>query len=171
MDKAIICDIDGTLANHEHRLHFVDAHKNKKFNFIGRTWWDIEANKKFKPDYDSFYDAMDKDTVNEWCSTLIYCMYLELRCQTLLVTGRPYKYQHQTENLIYEALADIERTKYIKLFMRLDEDFRPSPILKKEIYDREIKGKYDVLFVIEDSSGCAKMYRSLGLTVLNCKGD
>ena len=38
--------------------------------------------------------------------------------------------------------------------------------VKREIYEREIKDKYDVLFVLEDHEKCARMYKELGLTVL-----
>jgi hypothetical protein len=45
-------------------------------------------------------------------------------------------------------------------------DHRPSHIVKREIYEREIRDKYEVLFVLEDNEDCCQMYRSLGLTVL-----
>lgn len=69
----IIFDLDGTLADCEHRRHFVDPEKNPEFshrcNPRGQEnmqelsgWYHLETNRKFKPDWKSFYEACDKDT-------------------------------------------------------------------------------------------------------------
>ena len=38
----------------------------------------------------------------------------------------------------------------------------------KEIYDNELKGKYNIKFIVDDRDQVVKMWRSLGLTVLQC---
>jgi hypothetical protein len=71
----IIFDLDGTLANRDHRLHFVDPARNPDYEF--KTFWRSNGNpnnigkwqKKevgifFAADYESFEDACDKDTPN-----------------------------------------------------------------------------------------------------------
>ena len=50
------------------------------------------------------------------------------------------------------------------LYMRKDGDYRPDCIVKREIYEQEIKDKYDVVGVFEDRDSCVKMWRALGLT-------
>src|ERR1044071_7477113 len=50
MKLDIVVDLDGTLANVDHRTPLV---------------------RRDKPDWDAFYAACDKDGLNEWCATLI----------------------------------------------------------------------------------------------------
>ncbi len=68
----IIFNLDGTLADCEHRRHFVDPSYRKdcvkwmsnttKEQWVYQDGWDkIETRKIFKPDWQSFYDSCDKD--------------------------------------------------------------------------------------------------------------
>lgn len=71
----IIFDLDGTLADCEHRRHFVDPAKNSNATFIYDDLDDLGqclsltgnyylkgTETKWKPDWKSFYEACDKDT-------------------------------------------------------------------------------------------------------------
>ena len=144
--SAIIVDIDETLANTGHRVHFV----------------------KQKPrDWDSYYAGMDE--VNLWCREIVMAMFCR-RKKILFVTGRPEKYRLTTIDWIkssaFNGISPGPATW--ELLMRPDDDFRPDNVLKKEIWEREIKDKYDVLFVIEDRLRVVQMWRSIGLTCLQC---
>ena len=51
--------------------------------------------------------------------------------------------------------------------MRTEWDFRQDYEIKKEIYENEIKDKYDVKYVFEDRDQVVNMYRNeLWLTTL-----
>lgn len=50
------------------------------------------------------------------------------------------------------------------LYMRAEGDSRKDSIVKQEIYERHIKGKYNVLGVFDDRNQVVDMWRSLGLT-------
>lgn len=52
-----------------------------------------------------------------------------------------------------------------KLFMREEGDHRSDEITKKEIYENRIKPWYDVVCVFEDRNRVVKMWRDLGLLV------
>lgn len=52
------------------------------------------------------------------------------------------------------------------LLMRPEGSFLPGPEQKKLIYEKEIKDKYYVDFILDDSSKVVKMWRELGLTCL-----
>lgn len=52
------------------------------------------------------------------------------------------------------------------LFMRKTGDYRKDVIVKKEIYEEHIKGKYNVRFVLDDRSSVVRGWRLLGLTCL-----
>jgi len=50
--------------------------------------------------------------------------------------------------------------------MRSQGDTRPDEIVKREIYEEHIKPLYNVDFVLDDRNKVVKMWRSLGLKVL-----
>ncbi|GIG60923.1 hypothetical protein Lfu02_52950 [Longispora fulva] len=52
------------------------------------------------------------------------------------------------------------------LFMRPAGDQRKDSIVKKEIFNREIRDKYQVACVFDDRMQVVRMWRSLGLTVM-----
>jgi len=77
----------------------------------------------------------------------------------LLVSGREDTYAPQTmaflkKNGIYSKA----------LFMRKARDERPDWLVKEEIYNDHIKGKYNVEFCIDDRDRIVDMWRSQGLT-------
>jgi hypothetical protein len=79
----------------------------------------------------------------------------------LFVSGRPDSCRDDSEKWLTD-----NRLYFDKLFMRKHGDYRPDDIVKKEIYDNEIKDQYDVFFVVDDRDRVVKMWRSLGLTCL-----
>lgn len=60
---------------------------------------------------------------------------------------------------------------YHDLFMRGEGDSRSDVIVKTEIYEEHIKGKYNVLFVLDDRPRIVKMWCDLGIYTLNCNQD
>ena len=58
-----------------------------------------------------------------------------------------------------------------ELFMRADGDFRPDEIVKRELFDNHVKPRYDVIGVIDDRGKVVRMWRELGLTVLDVAGN
>lgn len=63
--------------------------------------------------------------------------------------------------------------KYTALHMRAEGDNRKDNIVKRELYEQHIAGKYNVLFVLDDRNQVVDMWRNeLGLTVLQvAEGD
>jgi predicted kinase len=144
---AIIVDLDGTLCNMEHRLHFVNLEEGQKKN-----WKD-------------FFDNMSKDEVNVWCKDIILSLYEETKI--VLCSGRPDNYRMATENW----LANNE-IPYHALYMRNRADQRQDNITKEVILDFELLSRYSPHFFIDDRSQVVEMYRKRGFTVLQCaKGN
>jgi FMN phosphatase YigB (HAD superfamily) len=141
MDKAIIVDLDGTLCDCEHRVHHV--HKEEK-------------------DWKSFNDGMVNDDLNVWCAKLIEAMNGN-GFKTIFVTGRDENYRTHTEDWLSK-----HQINYHHLHMRPVMDYRGDDEIKKEIYDNDIKDKFDVLFVVDDRLSVVKMWRSIGLVCLQC---
>jgi predicted kinase len=92
----------------------------------------------------------------------------------IFVSGRSAVCRKETLRwLIQHDLMVPENSSYPHqdlLYMRDEGDMRDDRIVKREIYDRHIAGKYNVRFVLDDRPKVIRMWRELGLTVLDC-GD
>jgi uncharacterized HAD superfamily protein len=141
MPKAIIVDIDGTLADVEHRVHHVRSND--------KNWH-------------AFNEGMSDDSLNFWCLDLICAMKNE-ETETLLVTGRGEEYRQHTEEWLKK-----HNVPYSKLFMRKARDHRGDDLIKREIYDTKIKDHYKILFVVDDRLSVVRMWREIGLVCLQC---
>lgn len=68
-----------------------------------------------------------------------------------------------------ETLAWLERYVTVPiagLYMRSHGDNRDDVIVKRELFDRNVRGKYNVQFVLDDRNKVVKMWREMGLTCL-----
>ncbi len=142
-NRYIIVDIDGTLANIDHRRHYVES-SPKKWN--------------------KFFRLIPEDIPNQWCIDIIKCLKSWENIKTILCTGRMYKHGYETEEWLKKY--DIN---YEMIFYRKDGDFRSDDIVKQEIYEQKIKHLFSpILFVIDDRKQVVDMWRKQGLTCLQC---
>jgi hypothetical protein len=91
-----------------------------------------------------------------------HILYVSGRSDVCDTATRTWLYDHVHGTAVafgYEYLLE-------GLFMRADGDFRPDTVIKREIYDRHIAGKYTVRGVFEDRNSMVRMWRDLGLTCL-----
>jgi hydroxymethylpyrimidine pyrophosphatase-like HAD family hydrolase len=139
--KAIIVDLDGTLCNVDHRVHFV---RQKPKN------------------WQAFNQGMINDELNLWCFELIKAMKAS-GYHILFVTGRDDHFKNQTMTWLNQHLI-----VYDKLFMRLAGDFREDSEVKEEIFKKDIEKNYQVLFVVDDRKSVVDKWRELDLICLQC---
>ena len=139
----IICDIDGTIANCDHRKHYIT---NKPKN------------------HDAFYAGVRDD---EPIYKIIYLLGTMLEYyippSLTFVTGRPERTRKDTEWWLAEYLH-LQPTDY-RMFMRKDKDYRQDYLVKQDILDQHID-KSKVLFVLDDRDQVVQMWRRNGLTCL-----
>jgi hypothetical protein len=133
----IICDLDGTLANCEHRRHYVE---NKPKN------------------WDAFYAGVSDDIVDDTVLTLLR----DLDRYVVFCTGRPERCRVDTDAWIGEHYGRVRR---YELLMRQDGDYRADYIVKQELLDNHID-KDRVLFVLDDRQQVVDMWRRNGLVCL-----
>jgi hypothetical protein len=154
MKDTIICDLDGTLANCEHRVHHV---RNKPKN------------------WDAFYAGVREDEVNGPVLNILdkFLCYEGLRYNIIFCSGRPERCREDTVWWLKEV-AHIwysEHSTDVQLFMRKDGDYRADYIVKQEILDTQID-KDRVLFVLDDRQQVVDMWRRNGLTCFQvAEGD
>jgi predicted kinase len=107
-------------------------------------------------------DRVDEDLVNRPIQLLIQFIRSNVtKLHIFFVSGREDKCREKTEKWLHENWFSFDA-----LLMRKTSDFRKDCIVKKEIYDEHIKGKFNVLYVLDDRSQVVKMWREQGLTVL-----
>lgn len=85
----------------------------------------------------------------------------------LNTTGRPY-FGEGTPEIIAATKKWLAKHDVVvdELFFRPVKDYSPGADCKKKIYEDNIKGKYNVQFVLEDNYKCVKMWREQGLVCL-----
>lgn len=85
----------------------------------------------------------------------------------LFTSGRSDECRDLTLNWIYEALANdwLEGDDFV-LLMRKAGDQRKDTIVKEEIFREHIMNKYDVRLVLDDRPSVCRMWRDLGLDVV-----
>lgn len=106
----VLCDLDGTLANIDHRWHFVQQEPK---------------------DWQAFFEAMPADTV---CSVVLETLEIAYKQghAVFFVTGRPDTYRVQTE----VWLEDICSWQEPVVFMRRGGDHRSDIVVKEEMLMR-----------------------------------
>lgn len=121
---------------------------------------DIDGTLALFGDKNPYYRDFENDGVNEDVIDIVQRVVDQLH-GIVYVSGRKKQFHTATTYWLRKNhLPDGP------LFMRNDDDNREDSIVKKEIYEREIKGKYNVDFVLDDRNRVVTMWRSLGLTCL-----
>lgn len=164
----IIFDLDGTLADYEHRRHFVDPHLNLTRNGDANGSYD----NGWKPDWDAFYEKCYQDTpiypvwdqfnhVKQW--------HEEYR----IWSGRSESVRQKTiawlmnKCPIRPTYWNEESWNFI-LKMRPIGDFTPDDVLKEKWLDEELAKGNTVEYVFDDRPKVVRMWRRRGIFVFNC---
>ena len=139
----VIWDIDGTLANIDHRRAWVDGSKGYK-------------------DFDKFYDLMVEDP--PYIDMVGMCNMQHLNTWTIFFcTGRPESYRQQTEQWLKDH-GVLAALKDINLLMRPDKlRYKPDFVIKEQMMNDLHEAGYEIHMVWEDRDQACKMWRSHGL--------
>jgi predicted kinase len=112
-------------------------------------------------------DTLKKD-VSNIIDMIITDKYDSSRTNDIIImSGRDSVCRPETE----QWLAD-NHIGYNNLYMRPQGDIRSDDVVKKELYETHINGKYNVLGVFDDRDSVVALWRSLGLTCFQvAEGD
>jgi predicted kinase len=150
---AIVCDLDGTLCNVEHRRHHVRTEGKKK------NWM-------------AFMDGIKDDTVNLWCEDLLNRFGQDYKI--VYCSGRGHEqWQPTVDWLNKNDLLDfsnqfLDWENKASLYMRMSGDSRQDNVVKEIILDFEILTRYTPYFMIDDRTQVVSMWRKRGFTCLQC---
>lgn len=148
MKKAIIFDIDGTLADASHRLHFIQG-----------------PSKNWK----AFFDSMGKDQPIDTVCTVFGFLYLpnvlgrmNVDTEIVFCTGRPESHRSITERWICKTLTPDP----LRIYMRKTGDHRPDHVVKEEMIEQMRADGLEPFIAFEDRTRCVEMWRKNGITCL-----
>lgn len=142
MPKAVLFDIDGTLADLSHRLHHINRHP---------------------VNWDAFFAAVGDDAVIEPVRELAQALH-GAGYRIILVSGRTDKVRDLTIGWL-EAHA----IPFDGLHMRREGDYRQDFIVKSELLDVILAEGHEILCVVDDRPSVVNMWRERGLTCLQCR--
>lgn len=143
LPHAIIVDIDGTL-----------AHMTKS----GRLRFGAQA--------PYMWEHVGEDAIDEAVLEIVHD-YARKFDTVILASGRKDICREQTLQWLYK-----HKVPFNELHMRKEGDDRNDAIVKEEIYEQEIEGRFNIDFVLDDRDRVVAMWRSKGLKCLQvAEGD
>jgi len=149
MKKGIfIFDIDGTVADMSHRLHYIQG---------------------WNKDYDKFYGSVSEDKPIEDVIDILRLLFLDHH-RIIFMTGRSEVCREDTIKWIRKHIYHGNKDINIELHMRPSRDWRPDTTIKMEMWyglDESIRSK--VKGVFEDRNSVVEMWRGLGVRCYQVK--
>jgi len=138
--RVILCDLDGTVADLSHRLHFISGET--------KNW-------------DGFFAACPADSLIQDVANTVRTLS-DAGCSIIYVTGRSDAIRAQTAQWIADNFLPDG-----PIYMRKAGDHRHDNIVKSELLDHLLDSvrRDDILGAFEDRKQVVDMYRQRGLTV------
>lgn len=135
MPRAVIVDIDGTIAHNDGKRSFYD------------------------------YSQVLGDEPIEDVIDIVHALSLA-GIQPVFVTGRDDSCREDTQQWLAEKFSLNAATW--PLYMRKTGDERKDRIIKDEIFEQEVAGRFSVVAVFDDRQTVCEMWQEKGLKVFRC---
>lgn len=144
--KYVVVDLDGTVADCTHRLHYIQGeHK----------------------DWHAFYNACADDKPIDSIIEMVRALN-ERMFYIVFLTGRSEVARTLTE----EWLIANNMHRYEALIMRPKGDYREDSVVKLEMLKKYLTDNDEVAFILDDRSSVVKAFRKEGFKVLQvAEGD
>jgi len=137
----VIFDMDGTLADVEHRRPFVTGPE---------------------PNWPAWNDRMGDDPPNAPIVALAR-MFHDAGAKIIVSTGRDERFRRLTETWLMFHEVPVHR-----MYMRKDGDSRADHVIKLEMLADIRADGFDPRLVVDDRTSVVEMWRAAGLTCLQC---
>ena len=135
-ENVVLCDLDGTLCDIEHRLKYGKGEE--------KNW-------------DKFFSGISDDKLRYDVRTKV--LDATIGNKLILVSARPEKYRKVTEDWLYNYGIDYE-----VLIMREDNDKRNDTEVKSDMYEKYFKN-LNIIKIFDDRPRVIRMWREKGLEV------
>ena len=136
--QCFIFDIDGTLSDPSHRLHFIQGET--------KNW-------------DAFFEAC---SVDESISHMVaLCWHLiDAGCSVVFLSGRSDQIRAKTRNWLIQNIGNLSAPR---IYMRREGDYRPDDIVKSELLDQILADGWRPTMAFEDRARVVRMFRDRGI--------
>lgn len=142
---AIICDLDGTLCDVEHRRHFVQREGKK-------DWRQFFLEMKNDPPKRHILEILSRFSKDH---RIVFC------------SGRPKEYQQITMDWLFDQISALGDKGFgWELYMREAGDHRSDGIVKENILDFDILTQWQPAFILDDRNQVVDMWRARGFECL-----
>lgn len=123
---------------------------------------DMDGTLALKGDRSPFdYSKVDQDDLNEPIALIVKAYKENVKGLVIILSGRESSCLEMTEGWLKKYNIPVD-----KMYMRKIGDHRKDSIIKKELYDANIKPYYKIDFVLDDRNQVVDFWRSQGLTCL-----
>ncbi len=143
-EKAVIFDLDGTLSDRRHRLHYLEGQKDWK-NFFEQMYLDPPIKETFKKLFRHYHNNH----------------------KIIILTGRPEEFRDTTINWLKENNVE---THMYKMFMRESKNYESDISLKRRIFETKLN-RYSVIKAYEDNADLIKLWNEKNIEVEDCSLD
>jgi hypothetical protein len=147
----VICDIDGTIADCQHRMNHVRQSVEN----------DGPSDSFFKKDWKGFFSKISEDALIKSTAKIVIDYYNKMHT-IIYVSARPEEYRDVTLEWLKKNNMALAWT----LIMRPSGDKRPDVEVKQDIYDKYLK-KYPIEVVIDDRPRVLEMWKRNGLKTID----
>ena len=125
---------------------------------------DLDGTVALKGDRDIYdWDKCDVDFPNKIVIDLVK-RYSSTGATVIFLSGRDGRGREKTIDWLGKYIG-LAKNRW-ELFMRTPQDNRKDCLIKQELFDANIKGKYYIDFVLDDRNQVVDMWRIMGLTCL-----
>lgn len=119
---------------------------------------DLDGTLAWRKDRHPFeFNRVDEDGVHEHVRRIIQDLIIgnNKNLELIILSARSETCQELSTNWLYRRCGITPS----RVLLRKEGDFRPGPVAKKELYEKHILGKYNVLGIFEDDSRVVRMWR------------
>lgn len=139
--SVVLCDIDGTIANLDHRLHYVK----------GET-----------KDWKSFFAEIHNDTVRQDVARQLVDLYNQGKT-IIFMSARPDNYKEETLKWLSDNYLSFAYT----LIMRNASDKRPDTEVKRDMMESFFPDREVIHTIFDDRPSIIRLWQEMGLNVVD----
>lgn len=129
---------------------------------------DLDGTLSLFHDKNPYKRDFENDILNDRLNYILNVLSTDNKWHTggheiIIVSGRSVEFLEQTA-----VFLERHRVPFEHLYMRSEGDSRSDVFVKQEIYEKNIKGKYNILCVFDDRKQIKQFWVSQGLFVFDC---
>lgn len=120
------------------------------------------------------YDASrcDEDTPDLTVQTIVNALHHYDMPDGEVV--QPFFLSGREEVVFNQTVGFIRQYSYVGdplIAMRKEGDKRPDFVVKYDLFNEHIRGKYNVIFAVDDRNSIVRLWREMGIRTLSCTGN